>query len=237
MNRRGEYEHHRQSCHEGCRPSHTTITPATTRAFQTDLRDCPTRSCRRGPRCSSPTERTHGNYAALDPGNLFVSGDSDSVSRDAGVHERAIPGSSRPSTGRPSSFRPGAGVSDARHWPFGVSGRCQGRPAEAFGNPVHHAPDRGPHHDHRHSRRASEGLPVRHDLLGLLERGLSSAGWTTTGLPTSGGAVHIGFRVQPSSGRPTRVTALRVRWHCVDHYFGLLHGTTVVRNPSPIFDC
>jgi hypothetical protein len=56
-------------------------------------------------------------------------------------------------------------------------------------------------------------------------------------LPTSGGAVHIGFRVQPSSGRPTRVTALRVRWHCVDHYFGLLHGTTVVRNPSPIFDC
>ena len=33
MNRRGEYEHHRQSCHEGCRPSHTTITPATARAF------------------------------------------------------------------------------------------------------------------------------------------------------------------------------------------------------------
>ena len=56
-------------------------------------------------------------------------------------------------------------------------------------------------------------------------------------LPTSGGAVHIGFRVLPSSGRPTRVMVLRVRWHCVDHYFGLLRGTTVVCNASPIFDC
>jgi hypothetical protein len=56
-------------------------------------------------------------------------------------------------------------------------------------------------------------------------------------LPTSGGAVHIGFRVLPSNGRPTRVTAFRLRWHCVDHYFGLLRGKTVVRSASPIFDC
>jgi hypothetical protein len=56
-------------------------------------------------------------------------------------------------------------------------------------------------------------------------------------LPTSGGAVHIGFRVMPSSGRPTRVRTLRVRWHCVDHYFGLLRGTTAVRAVTPTFDC
>jgi hypothetical protein len=56
-------------------------------------------------------------------------------------------------------------------------------------------------------------------------------------LPTSGGAVHIGFRVLPSNGRPTRVMALRVRWHCLDHYFGLLRGKTVVRSSLPVFDC
>jgi hypothetical protein len=56
-------------------------------------------------------------------------------------------------------------------------------------------------------------------------------------LPTSGGAVHIGFRVLPSGGRTTRVAALDVRWHCVDHYFAVLRGETVVRRPRPIFDC
>jgi hypothetical protein len=56
-------------------------------------------------------------------------------------------------------------------------------------------------------------------------------------LPTSGGAVHIGFRVLPSNGRATRVTALRVRWHCVDHFFALVRGKTEVRSASPIFDC
>jgi hypothetical protein len=56
-------------------------------------------------------------------------------------------------------------------------------------------------------------------------------------LPTSGGAVHVGFRVLPSNGRPTRVIALRVRWHCVDHYVALLRGKTMVRSASPIFDC
>jgi hypothetical protein len=56
-------------------------------------------------------------------------------------------------------------------------------------------------------------------------------------LPTSGGATHIGFRVLPSTGRTTRVVALRVRWHCVDHYFALLRGKTYVRTGSPTFDC
>jgi hypothetical protein len=56
-------------------------------------------------------------------------------------------------------------------------------------------------------------------------------------LPTSGGAVHIGFRVLPWTGRTTRVLTLRVRWHCVDHYFALLRGTTRVRSASPMFDC
>jgi hypothetical protein len=56
-------------------------------------------------------------------------------------------------------------------------------------------------------------------------------------LPTSGGAVHIGFRVLPANGRATRIVSLRVRWHCVDRYFALLHGSTVVGRARPSFDC
>lgn len=56
-------------------------------------------------------------------------------------------------------------------------------------------------------------------------------------LPTSGGAVHIGFRVLPSTGHTTRVATLRVRWHCADHFFALLPGRTAVRRASPTFDC
>jgi hypothetical protein len=56
-------------------------------------------------------------------------------------------------------------------------------------------------------------------------------------LPTSGGAVHIGFRVLPMNGRTTPVMALRVRWHCVDHFFALMRGKTEIRSPSPTFDC
>ena len=57
-------------------------------------------------------------------------------------------------------------------------------------------------------------------------------------LPTSGGAVHVGFRVLPStSGASARITNLRVLWHCVDHDFILMRGTTRVRRPIPTFDC
>jgi hypothetical protein len=56
-------------------------------------------------------------------------------------------------------------------------------------------------------------------------------------LPTSGGAVHVGFRVLPRDGGLTRVARLRVRWHCVDHYFSLLPGTTEIRRVRPLFDC
>jgi hypothetical protein len=56
-------------------------------------------------------------------------------------------------------------------------------------------------------------------------------------LPTSGGAVHVGFRILPLAGRETHVTALRVRWHCVDHYFSLLRGKSDVPTATPLFDC
>jgi hypothetical protein len=57
-------------------------------------------------------------------------------------------------------------------------------------------------------------------------------------LPTSGGAVHIGFRVLPWNGNTTRVSTLRVRWHCVDHYFALSRGsTTLAHTTHAIFDC
>jgi hypothetical protein len=67
--------------------------------------------------------------------------------------------------------------------------------------------------------------------------GCRRLGGTQMALPTSGGAVHIGFRVLPSNGPPTRVMALQVRWHCVDHYFALLRGSTVLRSAAPVFDC
>jgi hypothetical protein len=56
-------------------------------------------------------------------------------------------------------------------------------------------------------------------------------------LPTSGGAVHVGFRILPLAGRETHVTALRVRWHCVDHYFALLRGKSDGPTATPLFDC
>ncbi|MDX6436945.1 MAG: hypothetical protein QOK34_1779 [Gaiellaceae bacterium] len=56
-------------------------------------------------------------------------------------------------------------------------------------------------------------------------------------LPTSGGAVHVGFRILPLDGRETSVTALRVRWHCVDHYFALVRGKSDVPTAAPVFDC
>lgn len=56
-------------------------------------------------------------------------------------------------------------------------------------------------------------------------------------LPTSGGAVHVGFRVMPSRAAAVRVTILRVRWHCVDHAFIIVRGATRVGRVSPSFDC
>jgi hypothetical protein len=56
-------------------------------------------------------------------------------------------------------------------------------------------------------------------------------------LPTSGGAAHVGFRVMPSGATATRVAILTVRWHCVDHDFIVVHGSTRAGNPSPTFDC
>ena len=57
-------------------------------------------------------------------------------------------------------------------------------------------------------------------------------------LPTSGGAVHIGFRVVPVAGSPVQVERLHIRWHCVDHFFLLQRGVTKARlRASAVFDC
>jgi hypothetical protein len=56
-------------------------------------------------------------------------------------------------------------------------------------------------------------------------------------LPTSGGAVHIGFRVTPASGHAVAISNLAVRWDCVDHFFLLEPVLTRVSAPRPIFDC
>src|SRR5207244_12192079 len=93
-------------------------------------------------------------------------------------------GANAPSTCRRHGTRPStAGVHDATKSRLGLSGHSQELSAEAFGNPVRNAPDRGAHHDHRRSRRSPEGLSVRHNLLDALESGLSAVGWTTDGAP------------------------------------------------------
>jgi hypothetical protein len=57
-------------------------------------------------------------------------------------------------------------------------------------------------------------------------------------LPSSGGAVHIGFRVVPLAGRAIQVARLHVQWHCVDHFFLLQHGRTKARLRAPVvLDC
>jgi hypothetical protein len=56
-------------------------------------------------------------------------------------------------------------------------------------------------------------------------------------LPPSGGAVHVAFRVMPSSAAAAHVAILRVRWHCVDHAFIVVRGKSRVRRSSPSFDC
>jgi hypothetical protein len=53
-------------------------------------------------------------------------------------------------------------------------------------------------------------------------------------LPTSGGAVHVAFRVRPASGRSVRVARLVVRWHCVDRAFVVIG---VPRRVTSTFDC
>ena len=56
-------------------------------------------------------------------------------------------------------------------------------------------------------------------------------------LPSSGGAIHVSFVIVPTGGQATHVTALLLRWHCVDHYFDLKPGATRVHASQPTFDC
>jgi hypothetical protein len=56
-------------------------------------------------------------------------------------------------------------------------------------------------------------------------------------LPTSGGAVHVGFRVMPIRAAATSVMILRIRWHCVDHDFIIMRGATHLARAAPTFDC
>src|SRR2546429_3944183 len=64
--------------------------------------------------------------------------------------------------------------------------------------------------------------------------GCRHLGRRSLALPTSGGAVHLGFRVAPLGDRPVRISHLVVRWHCVDHFFLVARGSTRVRVPRPI---
>ena len=57
-------------------------------------------------------------------------------------------------------------------------------------------------------------------------------------LPGSGGAMHVGFRIVPVAGRAVRIRGLRVRWHCVDHFFVLERRASSARVVAPVvFDC
>jgi len=57
-------------------------------------------------------------------------------------------------------------------------------------------------------------------------------------LPTSGGAVHVGFWIRAVSTNTMSVERLRIRWHCVDHFFLLQLRSTQARLAAPVvFDC
>jgi hypothetical protein len=88
--------------------------------------------------------------------------------------------------------------------------------------------------------RANERLKVCEDgttFSSHWQGGCRTLGRRSLQLPTSGGAVHVGFLVMPLRAAATRVTILRIRWHCVDHDFIILRGATRVEPPSPTFDC
>jgi hypothetical protein len=121
--------------------------------------------------------------------------------------------------------------------PVVLGRRCRELPAEALGNPVRDAPT-----DARITLVVAAAAPLKVCQLGTTfsthwKGGCRRLAERPLALPTSGGAVHIGFRILPSNGRATRVMALRVRWHCVDHYFALMRGKTEIRTTSPVFDC
>jgi hypothetical protein len=46
----------------------------------------------------------------------------------------------------------------------------------------------------------------------------------------------VSFLVVPTGGNATHVTALLLRWHCVDHFFNVKPATTRVRPSQPTFD-
>ena len=62
-------------------------------------------------------------------------------------------------------------------------------------------------------------------------------GQQVVALPSSGGAIHVSFLIVPTGGQATHVTALVLRWHCVDHYFDVKPGATRARPSHPTFDC
>jgi hypothetical protein len=56
-------------------------------------------------------------------------------------------------------------------------------------------------------------------------------------LPPTSGAIHVAFRVTTTTVRRTQVRQLSLRWHCVDHKFGVLRGHTRMPRMRPVFDC
>jgi hypothetical protein len=56
-------------------------------------------------------------------------------------------------------------------------------------------------------------------------------------LPPTNGFIHAAFRIRSMTGQATRVTHLSLRWHCVDHEFGLFRGRTQTPVAHPVFDC
>lgn len=56
-------------------------------------------------------------------------------------------------------------------------------------------------------------------------------------LPSSGGLLHVSFRVVPLLRQTTPVASLVIRWHCIDHAFALDAGATRVRGEGATFDC
>jgi hypothetical protein len=79
--------------------------------------------------------------------------------------------------------------------------------------------------------------PVGTSFAGRWRRGCRTLREHPLLLPATSGAIHVLFRITTAAATSTRVSRLSLRWHCVDHRFGLQRGQSRIPPSRPVFDC
>jgi hypothetical protein len=97
------------------------------------------------------------------------------------------------------------------------------------------------HPDERHIFISAEAVPplevceVGTSFAGSWHGGCRQLGKQALALPATSGAMHVVFRV--TSTDTSKVDRLTLRWHCVDHRFGLRALRSALPRTRPLFDC